>query len=84
MGTVKTVAVSAYGPVAPHPTAAATLPDGYALTGGGANVHWTGHGSLLWQLEPAMTTKQVVTGGAKDHMVGAPADIDVYAVGIRL
>ena len=34
--------------ISPHPSAVADMTDGFALTGGGADVHWRGAGNLLW------------------------------------
>lgn len=66
---------------APHPQVAATLPAGYVLTGGGAQVHWTGAGNFL-------TASYPVTGSAweargKDHSIADPAAITAYAIGLR-
>lgn len=69
--------------VASHPRATATVADGYALTGGGAQAYWRGAGSLLWQSAP-LPDSACYTAGAKDHGVPAPCDLSAYAVGIRI
>jgi hypothetical protein len=84
VGTVTAAVASAFGSQAAHPTATAVVPDGYALTGGGADVHWQGAGNLLWRLEPTRTSTQYFIGAAKDHIYSDPSTIDVYALGIRL
>jgi hypothetical protein len=84
VGTVTAAVASAFGSQAAHPTATAVVPAGYALTGGGADVHWQGAGNLLWKLEPTRTSTPYFVGGAKDHINSDPATIDVYALGIRL
>lgn len=69
--------------VANHPRATVTVADGYALTGGGAQAHWRGAGSLLWQSAP-LPDSAGYTVGAKDHGRPAPCEVSAYAVGIRI
>ena len=70
---------------AEHPASVATLPAGYAMTGGGAEVHWSGNGNLLWKLEPATRTdRQDFSAASKDHMQVSPATITSYIMGIKL
>ncbi|WP_125806752.1 hypothetical protein [Actinoplanes sp. ATCC 53533] len=84
VGAVSTVIAAAAGSQAAHPTATAVLPQGYVLTGGGADVHWNRAGNLLWKLEPTRTSTQYFIAASKDHGHSDPSTIDVYAVGIRL
>ena len=84
VGTVSAAVGRAFGSQAAHPTATAVVPDGHALTGGGAEVRWGGAGSLLWKLEPTRTATPYFIASAKDHVTSDPATVDVYAVGIRL
>ncbi|MBV8370353.1 MAG: hypothetical protein JO036_15710 [Candidatus Eremiobacteraeota bacterium] len=65
----------------PHPSATATLPDGYHLTGGGASVNWTGAGNLLTASFPSGDLTWEAR--SKDHDVPDPAVITAYAIGIR-
>ena len=71
-----------------HPYMEAELPAGYALTGGGAIAHWSGPGSLLWNLTPP--TEQVgqgdqyFSGASKDHLFPDPSIITTYALGIKI
>jgi hypothetical protein len=67
--------------VAPHPRSTATLPDGFVITGGGAEVHWKGAGNLLWDLEP---NAGGFTAASKDHDISDPSSITTYALGIQL
>ncbi|MGO1055307.1 hypothetical protein [Crossiella sp. CA198] len=67
-----------------HPGATATLAEGFALTGGGAEVHWQGAGNLLWQLTPVAGSSRAYRAGSKDHGGASPAALTAYAVGIRL
>jgi hypothetical protein len=70
---------------APHPSSEAELEPGFALCGGGAEVHWKNNGNLLWSLEPATgTNRQSFTGRSKDHMVSDPSTITTYAMGIQI
>ncbi|GAA2721898.1 MULTISPECIES: hypothetical protein [Streptomyces] len=66
-----------------HPQATATLPPGYALTGGGGEVHWSGAGNLLWRLEPSRWAPSF-TAASKDHLWSSPATITAWALGIRI
>ena len=61
----------------------ARLPDGYALTGGGAQAHWRGAGSLLWQSAP-LPDSTGYAAAAKDHGYPAPCEVSAHAVGIRI
>lgn len=70
---------------AAHPRATADVSSGFALTGGGAEVHWTGAGNLLWQLRPTTETAfQDFTAGSKDHQHTSPATLTAYSIGIKL
>ena len=70
---------------AQHPRATADVLPGFVLTGGGAEVHWTGSGNLLWQLRPtAETTNQDFTAGSKDHRRVSFATLTTYSIGIKL
>jgi len=67
------------------PSATADVLPGFVLVGGGAEVHWRGYGSLLWQLRPTTdSTNQDFTAGSKDHQVASPATLTVYSIGIKL
>jgi hypothetical protein len=67
--------------VVPHPRSTAVLPNGFVLVGGGAEVHWTGAGNLLWDLEPNV---EGFTAASKDHDIPDPSSITTYALGIQL
>lgn len=84
VGRVSSVIVHADSGQAQHPAAVATLPPGYALTGGGAEVHYRGAGNLLWRLEPSTTWTPAFTAASKDHHIADPATLTAYALGIRL
>jgi hypothetical protein len=68
----------------PHPLAVASVRPGYALTGGGADVHYNGAGSLLWKLEPATSLDPTFSVASKDHIDPDPSTITAYALGIRI
>lgn len=74
-------------PVA-HPTAQVWVPSEYTLTGGGAIVQWSGHGSLLTASYPIKRETETDHRGwearAKDHSVSDPSPLLVFAIGIRL
>lgn len=81
VGTVSQVVQSTDSAIVAHPRSTAVLPDGFVLTGGGAEVHWTGAGNLLWELEPNVAG---FTAASKDHDVSDPSSITTYALGIQL
>lgn len=71
--------------VAPHPVAAAALPPGYVMTGGGCLDDWrtspNAAGNLLTASFPSSTNSWECRG--KDHGVANPASIVAYVIGIR-
>lgn len=67
-----------------HPSAISNVTTSFALTGCGAEVHWTGEGSLLWELRPNTEFSQHgCKAGAKDHIRVSPASITAYSIGIK-
>jgi vibriolysin len=81
VGTISGVVNGGTSAVVAHPSYTATLGAGYALSGCGAFVNWTGAGNLLWQIKPASAT--TCTVASKDHNISAPASISGYTIGIR-
>ena len=71
-------------PEVPHPASTTILPQGFAITGGGAEVHYSGAGNLLWKLEPTQTDSQDFTAASKDQVESDPATITSYVLGIRI
>lgn len=69
---------------APHPQAVASVTPGFALTGGGAEVHIDGAGSLLWNLQPSTSQDPHFAAGAKDHVHPDPSTITAFALGVRI
>jgi hypothetical protein len=84
VGRVTVVIDKADSGQAPHPAAVATVDPGFALTGGGAEVHWHGNGNLLWKLEPATSQDPTFSAASKDHMHPDPSTITAFALGIRI
>jgi hypothetical protein len=68
---------------AQHPSATATVPQGYVLTGGGAQANWNSKGSLLTASYPNDSTGWVAK--SKDHGSGneEAATVTAYAIGIK-
>lgn len=64
-----------------HPSASVSVPSDYTMTGGGAQVHWTGAGNLLTASFPAGPHRWEAR--SKDHGDPSPATITVYAIGVR-
>jgi hypothetical protein len=73
--------VSAKSSPAPHPTASVTVPDGYTMTGGGAEANWEHEGSLLTASFPHGTGTWEAR--SKDHLVAEVTTLTVFAIGIR-
>jgi hypothetical protein len=63
------------------PSAIATVPGNYVLTGGGAQANWKSEGSLLKASYPASPNSWV--GVSKNPTGGEPATVTAYAIGIR-
>lgn len=71
--------------VSNHPAALADVSAGFALVGGGADVHWKGEGNMLWRLEPIVsTTDQGFAASGKDHTLASPSSLTVYSIGIQI
>jgi hypothetical protein len=85
VGRAVTTVAAADSSFEPHPASSANLPNGFALTGGGAEVHWRGAGNLLWKLQPTITSGyQGFAAASKDHDQPDPATITTYALGIQI
>ncbi|WP_147444414.1 MULTISPECIES: hypothetical protein [Corallococcus] len=64
------------------PMATATVPDGFVVTGGGADVTYTRLGHLLWMTNP--TVHNGWTVGSKWHAVSDPGYVRAYAIGVKV
>jgi Thiol-activated cytolysin len=85
VGTVSVAVGTLDSAIADHPRATAAVVQGFAMTGGGADVHWNGSGNLLWLLEPSVsTTLQTFSAASKDHMVPDPCSLTAYSLGIKI
>jgi hypothetical protein len=73
--------VSSTGSTEAHPTSRASLPDGYAMTGGGARVNWGGEGNLLTASYPVDT--KTWEARSKDHELVSPASVTTYVIGLK-
>lgn len=73
--------VSSTGSTALQPHAIVTLPPGFALTGGGARVNWSGAGNLLTSSYPSSAVAWKAE--SKDQFFECPASITVFAIGVR-
>ncbi len=70
---------------AQHPASTANVTPGFALTGCGADVHWSGAGNLLWKIKPnTQVSQHGCQSASKDHEIISPATITTYSVGIQL
>jgi hypothetical protein len=63
------------------PKGEASVPDGYTMIGGGAQVNWSGEGSLLTSSYPS--NRITWTSSSKDHEKSSPATITTYAIGLK-
>ena len=71
---------------AEHPAAIANVANGFALTGGGAEVQIPpdGPGNLLWKLQPSTNNNPTFAAASKDHVDPGAATLTAYAIGIQL
>ena len=81
VGTVETHIQRVDSGWAPHPLSFANVQPGFTMTGGGAEAHWEGAGSLLWKLRP---TQYGFEGGSKDHDISDPCVLSVYSIAMRI
>lgn len=81
VGTLGNVINSGTSSVASHPSYTAGLSSGYALSGCGAFVNWSGAGNMLWRIRPVNSGCAVAS---KDHEDASPASISAYALGLRV
>jgi hypothetical protein len=78
--------VEAVSAVTGRPTARATLPIGYTLTGGGCWADWqssNGAGQLLTGSYPDEADQRSWICEAKEHLVPSPAALHAYVIGIK-
>jgi len=69
---------------AQHPATITNVAQGFALTGGGVEVHTDGPGNLVWKLEPSTNNSPSFACASKDHVDFSPATLTGHAIGIRL
>lgn len=85
IGNIAATTIASDSTYAQHPASFANMTPGYALTGCGALVNWTGYGNLLWKIKPVTTGNQYgCEASSKDHEYVSPATIRTYATGIAL
>jgi vibriolysin len=80
VGTITNVINSGTSAVVGHPAYTTGLSTGYALSGCGAFVNWSGAGNLLWRIKPVNSG---CAAASKDHDNASPASITTYALGLR-
>ena len=85
VGNIVTNIATGDSTYAAHPSSTAILPSGYALSGCGAFVNWSGAGNLLWKIKPVNpSTQHGCEAASKDHVYSSPATIRTYAIGIAV
>jgi hypothetical protein len=72
---------SATSAPSPIPSSTATVGNGFVLTGGGAEAHWSTQGSLLTASCPQGSTAWIAK--SKAHQFAEDASITAYAIGVR-
>lgn len=80
VGTIGNVINAGTSAVTAHPSYTVGMNTGYALSGCGAFVNWSGSGNLLWRIKPVNSGCAVAS---KDHIDASPASISGYAIGLR-
>jgi hypothetical protein len=73
--------LSATSGQAAHPTQGVSVPDGYTMIGGGAQVHYSEPGNLLTASYPRDRINWACA--AKDHLDSSPATITAHAIGLK-
>lgn len=84
VGQIQHMITRADSSQADHPAAIVNIAPGFALVGGGAEVHTTGNGNLLIKLEPSTDNNPTFEAASADHKVPDPTTLTVYGLGIRL
>jgi serine protease len=81
---ISTVNTATSAPAA-HPAGSVTLANGYALSGCGAYVNFSGNGNVLWKIKPLTPAagKAACEVSSKDHVVSDPTTIAIYSMGLR-
>jgi hypothetical protein len=64
-----------------HPESSASLPSEYSLVSGGFKVEWSGAGNLATASFPGTDRSWIAR--SKDHDIVSPANLRVYAIGLR-
>gem|GEM_PF-711275 len=80
VGTIGNFITDGTSAVLAHPNYTAGMSAGYALSGCGAFVNWSGDGNLLWSIKPVNSG---CTVASKNHLISSPASISGYAIGLR-
>jgi subtilisin family serine protease len=85
VGTISTIVNGGTSGVIAHPSFAQGLTPGYALSGCGAFVNWSGAGNLLWQLRPTSpgAGQAACAAASKDHVISSPSSISTYSIGLQ-
>ena len=85
VGTISNVVNGGTSGVAAHPAFTQGLSWGYALSGCGAFVNWSGAGNLLWQIKPTSPAagQTACAAASKDHLISAPSSINSYSIGLQ-
>jgi len=64
------------------PSASVTIPDGYSLTGGGADIRYSVN-TYLTESYPDPTSSRTWVVRAKDHIVNSLSTISAWAIGVK-
>ncbi|RYZ42185.1 MAG: peptidase M4 family protein [Myxococcaceae bacterium] len=80
VGTIGNAINGGTSAVTAHPSISVVQGSGYALSGCGAFVNWSGSGNLLWRIRPF---NGGCTVASKDHIESSPASISGYSLGLR-
>ncbi len=82
VGNVHLIVMRQHSDVQGHPSTSISVPAGFRVIGGGANVNWAGEGNLLTGVYPSSTTSFMAS--SKDHILASPASIDAYVIAARM
>ncbi len=85
VGTISNIVNAGTSGLASYPAFTQSLSSGYALTGCGAFVNWSGAGNLLWRIKPISPAagQTACTVASKDHETISAASINGYSIGLQ-
>ena len=82
VGNLHLIIMRQHSDVQGHPSTSISVPAGFRVIGGGAQVNCPGVGNHLTGIYPSSTTSY--TASSTDHLTVSPASIDAYVIAARM